>query len=245
MPSSLVRLLSIASTALLAYVAARAIREDVRVAWLLAVVAALVLVPSILARRRMKRMLLSGDVPRIVGAWQVALGRARHPETMAPLMTATAYAAYGFIEPARRSLARAAKGPVWEAALEQRLFVEALLDVFEGERVRAITKAEELERLPLPESGFWIRRKIARLRHGVAALTRAFAHASLPRDERALDRAARSSPLVHWAMRYAQAVVLVDGGRGGEARTLLADAPTWPEESAFRLFHDELQARLT
>jgi hypothetical protein len=163
---------------------------------------------------------------------------------MAPLVTATAYAAYGFIDRARDALSRAAKGPAWEAAREQRLFVEALLDVYEGERSRALTKAEELEKLPLPNVGFWMRRKIALLRRGVGALARAFAHSSRVEDEALLRDAARSSPLVHWAMRYARAVYLVDAGRQGEARTLIADAPTWPEESAFRSFHDELSAQL-
>ena len=51
---------------------------------------------------------------------------------------------------------------------------------------------------------------------------------------------AKSSPLVHWAMRYARAVVMIDAGRQHEARALLAGAPPWPEQSAFRSFHDEL-----
>jgi hypothetical protein len=41
-------------------------------------------------------------------------------------------------------------------------------------------------------------------------------------------------------MRYARAVMLVDAGRKGEALALIANAPTWPEESAFRSFHTEL-----
>src|SRR6185312_15504533 len=107
------------------------------------------------------------------------------------------YAAYGFIDHARDALSRAAKGPAWEAAVEQRLFVEALLDVYEGERSRALTKAEELENLPLPNVGFWMRRKIALLRRGVGALARAFAHSSQAGDEAVLRDAASSSPLVH------------------------------------------------
>ena len=83
-----------------------------------------------------------------------------------------------------------------------------------------------------------------RLRRGVGALARAFAHRSRAEDEAVLRDVARSSPLVHWAMRYARVVYLVDAGRQGEARMLLADAPTWPEESAFRSFHDELAAQV-
>lgn len=223
---------------------ARLITRDPRFAVLVVLVGAVFFVPAWLARRRMRRLLLSGDIKRIVGMWQSSFRKVTHPETMAPLVTATAYAAYGFIDRARDALSRAAKGPAWEAAREQRLFVEALLDVYEGERSRALTKAEELEQLPLPNVGFWMRRKIALLRRGVGALARAFAHSSRAEDEAVLRDAARSSPLVHWAMRYARAVFLVDAGRQQEARSLIADAPTWPEESAFRSFHDELSAQL-
>jgi hypothetical protein len=89
-----------------------------------------------------------------------------------------------------------------------------------------------------------MRRKIALLRRGVSALARAFAHTSRADDEEVLRDAAVSSPLVHWAMRYARVVFLVDAGRRTEARNLLADAPAWPEESAFRSFHDELLTQL-
>jgi len=230
------RALSIASLALLAFVSARLIARDVRFVAVVLVVAVAFVVPAWLARRRMRQLLLSGDISRIVGTWQSSFRKVTHPETMAPLVTATAYAAYGFID--------RAKGPAWEAAVEQRLFIEALLDVYVGERSRALSKAEELENLPLPNVGFWMRRKISLLRRGVGALARAFAHSSRSEDEAVLREVARSSPLVHWAMRYARAVFLVDAGRQGEARTLLADAPVWPEESAFRSFHDELTAQL-
>jgi hypothetical protein len=238
----LARILSVGSVALFALLASRLIVRDPRYAVFVVIVAVALLVPAWLSRRRMRRLLLSGDIARILGTWQGSLRRVTHPETMAPLMTATAYAAYGFIEAARNSLSRAARGPAWEAAVEQRLFVEALLDVYEGERTKAMTKAEELELLPLPPASFWMRRKVALLRRGTAALARAFAHASRGDDEAVLRSAASSSPLVHWAMRYARAVVLVDRGRKGEALGLLADAPTWPEESAFHLFHAELVA---
>lgn len=226
--------------ALFALISARLVAQDRR--YVLVVVLVLIGfgVPALLSRRRMRRLLLSGDVPRILGTWKGSLSRVTYPETMAPLMTATAYAAYGFIDAARQSLSRAARGPAWEAAVEQRLFVEALLDVYEGERTSAIDKAAELEQLPLPPAGYWMRRKIALLRRGIAAMTRAFAHESRAEDEKVLHRAARSSPLVHWAMHYARAVFLVDNGRKNEALELLASAPPWPAESAFRAFHDEL-----
>ncbi len=236
------RALAFLSIALFALVSARLIAHDARFAVIVVLAAAAFVVPVAIARRRMRRLLLSGDIVRVLGVWQAR--RVSHPETMTPLVTATAYAAYGFIDRARSSLARAAKGPAWEAAVEQRLFVETLLDTYEGDRSLAITKAEELEKLPLPDVGFWMRRKIARLRRGIAALARAFAHASRTEDEEVLRSVARSSPLVHWAMRYARIIFLVDAGRTSEARLLLHDAPEWPDESAFRSFHDELVTRL-
>jgi hypothetical protein len=236
------RLLAVTVIALFALVSARLIAHDHRFVGLVAIVALVFAVPAWLARRRMRLLLLSGDVGRILGTWRGSVDG--QGELMTPLVTATAYAAYGFIEPARAALARASRGPAWDAAAPQRLFIEALLDVYEGDRERAIQKAETLERLPLPNVGFWMRRKISLLRRGVAALARAFAHTSRASDEAVLARASRSSPLVHWAMRYARAIALVDAGRKEEARTLLAGAPSWPAESAFRLFHDELAAQM-
>jgi hypothetical protein len=206
-------------------------------------IALLTLAPLWLARRRMRRLLLSGDVMRLLGVWSSSLDRVAQPETMGPLLMATAYASYGWLEAARNALQRAARGPAWDGALEQRLFVEALLDTYEGDRTAAVAKAEALERMPLPTTGRWARRRAVHLRAGVAALTRAFAHKSLEGDERTLEHAARSSPLVYWAMRYALAVLAVDRGRAKRVRELLAGAPLWPEESAFRAYHDELVNR--
>ena len=155
-------------------IAARLVSQDLRYGVVVLLVSVAFGVPTLLSRRRMRRLLISGDVPRILGTWQGSLKRVTYPETMAPLMTATAYAAYGFIDAARTSLSRAARGPAWEAAVEQRLFVEALLDVYEGERDRALTKASELEQLPLPAASFWMRRKISLLRRGIAAMARAY-----------------------------------------------------------------------
>ena len=201
-------------------------------------------VPPILARRRMRELLVSGDVKRVLGTWESSIERIMYPETMAPLMAATAYASYGWTEAARVALKRAVKGPAWDAALEQRLFVETLLDTFEGEQKMAMAKAEALARLPLPDAGLLARRKVASLRRGIGALVRAFSHESRRDDERVLKTAASASPLIHWAMRYARAVLAVDRGRSQEARDLIAAAPSWPEESAFRLFHEELAAKL-
>ena len=95
------------------------------------------LLPAVLARRRIRRVLESGDVHGVLRAWQPTMDRVPHPETMAPLMIATAYASHGWLDAARTALAHAVKGPTWEAAREQRLFIEALLCTFEGEQQAA------------------------------------------------------------------------------------------------------------
>jgi hypothetical protein len=200
--------------------------------------------PPYLARRRMKRLLLSGDVKGVLGSWAGSAQRIMFPETMAPIMAATAYAAYGWHDEARRSLERAVKGPAWDAALEQRLFVETLLDTFEGARDAAIEKAEELGKLPTPGAGPLVRMRVRRLRRGLLAFARAFAHRATGGDAKWLDSAAKTSPLVHWAMRYASAVLALDQGNANEARQLLEGAPDWPRQSAFRTFDEELRAHL-
>jgi hypothetical protein len=241
-PRALV-VLPLAVAALSAVLAGQMIGRDPRSAVPLLAFAALLLAPAMVGRWRMRRLLMSGDVQRVIGTWEGSIERVAHSETVAPLLRATAYASYGWIEAARRALSRAVKGAAWDAALEQRLFVETLLDTFEGERETAMRKAEELQALPMPRAGLLARRRIALLRRGLAALARAFAHASRKGDAELLGKAAGASPLVHWAMRYAKAVVAVDGGRGVEALALLAGAPQWPAESAFHTYHAELLAR--
>jgi hypothetical protein len=212
--------------------------------WLpLLVLLAALLVPAVVGRLRMRRVLMSGDVERLIGSWEGSIGRVAHSDTLAPLLRATAYASYGWIEAARRALDRAVRGPVWEAALEHRLFVEALLDAFEGDRHAAMTKASALEAMPMVAAGPFARRRVTLLRRGLAALTRAFAHASVKGDAALLAKAAHASPLAHWAMRYAAAIVAVDGGRARDVAALLSDAPVWPEESAFHHYHHELLER--
>jgi hypothetical protein len=236
-------LLSIVISALCAMVAARMAWQDPRYLLPFFLIAVLSMAPALLARRRMRRLLMSGDVQRVLGTWAGSMERVTYPETMAPLMIATAYASYGWIDAARAALARAAKGPAWEAALEQRLFVETLLDTFEGDREGAIEKARVLEKMPIPSVGLFTSKRVARLRRGMTALARAFAHESTAQDAGALLAAGRASPLIHWAMRYAAAIVLVDQGKSSEVRALLEGAPEWPKESAFRVFHEELLAQ--
>lgn len=223
---------------------------SLRFAWSQPLVAAAVLAGALavlavrwLSRRRLHRLLRSGDVDTVLERWSPAIDRVPHAATMGPLMTATAFAAYGWVERARAALAAAERGPAWEAALEHRLFLDAMLLTFEGDREAAREQAERLTRLPLPAAAGPMRTKVAMLREAVAALVRAFAHTSAPCDGELLERASDTSPLVHWAMRYGAAIVAIDQGDNARARKLLEAAPPWPAESAFRAFHDELSAR--
>lgn len=192
------------------------------------------------ARRRLRKVFLSGDVRSVLERWSPSLARVPHPATMGPLMTATAFAAYGWVEKARAALASAERGPAWEAALEHRLFLDALLLTFEGDRDGALTQAGRLARLPLPPAAPALRDRVQMLRHAVGALARAFAHVSEPGDREALEAASETSPLVFWAMRYAAAVVAIDQHEWARAAGLLQGAPAWPAESTFRAFHDEI-----
>jgi hypothetical protein len=240
-PSRPFRYLPIAISAICAFSIAQMARQDPRYLIPAGLILAMVGLPPLLARRRMRQLLLSGDVKRVLGTWEGAIERVMFPETMAPLMAATAYAAYGWIDAARTALERAVKGPAWDAAKEQRLFIEALLDTFQGDRAQGVLKAEELERMPLPASGPFGRLRVARLRKGISALARAFAHRSDRKDVKVLKSAASSTPLMHWAMRYGAAVVAIDQGDLVGARELIAGAPPWPEQSAFRVFDAELR----
>jgi hypothetical protein len=235
-------LFPVAAAALCTVLVAQTVGRDSR-HWLpLLALLAFMLIPAPLARLRMRKLLMSGDVERLIKSWQASISGS-DASPLAPLVRATAYAAYGWTEAARRALDRAKPGPVWEAALDQRMFVEALLDTFEGDREAAMSKAAALEAMPLSGTGLFARRRIHLLRRGLTALTRAFAHTSNANDPSLLARAAKASPLVHWAMRYAAAIVAVDSGRVRDVAGLLSDAPAWPRESAFREYHDELLAR--
>jgi hypothetical protein len=192
--------------------------------------------------KRLARMLRRGDVERVIAHWAESFDRVPHAETMAPLMTATALAAFGRVEEARKVLAIAERGPAWEAAIEHRLFLDALLSTFEGDAPHAREQVERLVALPMPDGE--LRERVASLRGALAALVRAFTHSAVPGDLDRLESASEKSPLVHWAMRYAAAIVAIDSGEKGRAATLIQGAPSWPAESAFRAFHDELTSVL-
>lgn len=194
----------------------------------------------IVARRRLRRLLRSGDVERVLARWSPSLRKVPHPETMGPLMTATAFAAYGWVSQAREALQHAAKGPAWDAAIEHRLFVDALLLTFEGDSDEALARARLLEGLPLPPAEPMLVERVRTLRRAVAALARAFSHTPVAGDQQLLLEASQASPLVHWAMRYGAAIVSIDDGKLGDARALLTGAPAWPAESCFHAFHAEI-----
>jgi len=242
----LARLLRVALFVASALFAAAALRF----AWYEPVLAAIVLGASSaiigvrwLGRRRLRKLLRSGDIRRLLQRWSPSFRRIPHPATMAPLMTAMAFAAYGWVEKARAAMAAAERGPAWEAAIEHRLFLDTLLSSFEGDREGALETARRLERLPPPETSASLRGRVLTLRAAAGALARAFAHESQPGDRQLLELAGEVSPLVFWAMRYAAAVVAIDQGDVARVRSLLAGAPVWPEESTFRAFHDEIADR--
>ncbi|MBI4705551.1 MAG: hypothetical protein HY744_31035 [Deltaproteobacteria bacterium] len=192
------------------------------------------------ARRRVRRLMRSGDIDSILSRWSSAIAHAPHAATMGPLLTATALGAYGWVERAREMLQLARRGPAWEAALEHRLFLDALLLAFEGEAEKALDTARKLQRLPLPASVPRLARRVQMLRAAVGALARAFAHQGRRGDRELLIAASDSSPLVYWAMRYAAAIVDLDSGHPHEARLLVAGAPAWPDESYFHSFHRQI-----
>lgn len=194
-----------------------------------------------LSRRKTAQLLRSGDVDTMLEEYRGTFQRIPYAETMGPLMQATALAANGWVAEARNALAKAQRGPAWEAAIEHRLFLEALLLTFEGDRDGALEKAERLGQMPVPDGGA-VAERVALLRLAIAAVARAFAHKAEPGDAELLTRASELSPLVYWAMRYAAAVIAVDQGQPTRARELIEHAPEWPRESTFRAFHQEILA---
>lgn len=193
-----------------------------------------------LARRRVQRMLIAGRADELIRMWHEELERLPHAETTIPLLHATALAASGLTARARSALDAANASGSWQAAAEHRLMIETLLDTFDGERGEALEKARRLRALPMPPVATELRGRIGMLREAVAAVARAFAHEPETKDAQLLWEAARRNALIHWPLRYAAAVVLIDGGDKERARRLLDGAPDWPEESAFRAFHAEL-----
>jgi hypothetical protein len=201
-------------------------------------------VPQLRARQRLRELLSSGDLRAILEIWNDAIETLPHYRTVGPLIRATALAAHGLTERARGVMERAERGVAWENAIEHRLFLETLLDAFEGRRNQALDKARALRALPLPASP-WAKSRASVLRSAAGALARAFAHCPEKDDADRLLIAAKHHPLVCWAMRYALAVVHIDQGRRDAALELVAAAPDWPEGSAFNSFQAEILERST
>lgn len=231
-------------SALWAAVVLRLIAREPRYAVPIVLLALVWLVPLGLSRMRQRQMLKRGNVPEVLEAWAPVLETTPYPETIQPLLVATAYAANGWMAQAREAVRRAKKGEAWSAAEEQRRIVDTLIEAFDGDRDRAVRLASDLVALPLPAVGVFLRRRIAALRFGLLALARAFARAPEPTDRRLLVAAARSSPLFHWAFSYAAAVVAIDEGDAKGARRAIEGAPVWPESSVFHAFHAELQHQI-
>ncbi len=206
---------------------------------------ALTQLPGAVRQARLRRQLRSGNLSAVLEAYYPTLARLPHPETLGPLMVAAALAAHGMVDRARRALDRAVRGDAWEAALEHRWFVETLMEAFDGDRDLALDRAQSLEKLPLPPASAALRRRVAALRSALTALARAFARRSSGDDAEVLEAAAENSPLVHWAMRYGAIVAYLERGDRERARELLEDAPTWPADSTFRAFHQELAGLAT
>ncbi|MBL9023452.1 MAG: hypothetical protein JNL21_14740 [Myxococcales bacterium] len=232
--------LFVASAALFAGLVKLSFRVPL-VAALVAAAVAAVLLWRWWSRARVVRMLRRGEVHEVIAHWSDGLDQAPHADTITPLVTATAFAAFGRVDDARRALASAARGPAWEAAIEHRIFLDALLSTFEGDADHAREQVARLVTLPMPGRRD-VAERVGALREAVAALVRAFSHRALPGDLVRLEQASENSPLVHWAMRYAAAIVAIDAGDQIKARELIANAPPWPAESAFRSFHDEIRA---
>jgi hypothetical protein len=201
--------------------------------------------PGVFRQLRLKRLLRSGDLGAVLEAYQPAMARLPHPETLGPLMVAAALASHGMVDRARRALDRAVRGEAWEAAVEHRWFVETLMEAFDGDRSLALDRAESLEKLPLPVANASLQKRIVALRTALTALARAFARRSTGDDAELMLAAADKSPLVHWAMRYGAIVAFLERGDRGRAQELLSGAPEWPADSTFRAFQEELTGLAT
>jgi hypothetical protein len=218
--------------------------RDPRYAIPLGLLSAAWAIPVALQRHRERRILLGGNVARVLEAWTPQLSRAPFPETMQPLMIGTAYAANGWTRAARDALSRASRGPAWAAAYEQRLVLEVVLEALDGDRKFAVRRAAELSALPLPPTSIFLRRRVSALRAGLSALARAFARVPHVDDFEVLLAGAKASPVFHWAFSYAAAIVAIDQSAPQAARHAIAGAPRWSEDSVFASFHQEIESRI-
>lgn len=222
--------------------ALQAARHTPWLLWLLVGTFLILPVRQYLAYRNLKALLQSGDVTRLLNAWDNAarLG----PQTTQPaerLIRATALASYGWTKRARQLL-DLAQQPEGEG-LEHRVFLEVLLTALEGNHTRSMQMALALKSLPLSAKGSAGQR--AELHRSAAlALARAFAGCGTKADDEVLDRAGRSNPVLFWPTRYARAHLGLQHGNPAPAKQLIRKAPSWPEQSVFRQLTRELSDAL-
>jgi hypothetical protein len=206
----------------------------------LALAALAAALPRWFARRRLRAIIATGDVRSLLRAWYRSAASLANPEVAIPLMIATAYASFGWVEEARRARAAITGGA--GSSREQLEFVDVLLEVYEGDREAAVRRAEALLDRGLPEGDGAFTRRVRSLRRGLVAIARAFAHRATDEDVRALVAMRDPVPILTWPLRYAEAVVAIDAGDRARAEAVLRAAPAWPANSVFRAFHAELEA---
>lgn len=228
-----------------AAVVAFALNEARDAPWLYWVVGAVVLIVPLrqyLAYRNLKALLQSGDVTRLLNAWDNAARLGPHtPQPAERLIRATALASYGWTKRARQLLDLAHQPP--GEGLEHRVFLEVLLTALEGNHTRSMQMALALASLPLsPNSSASQRAELHR--SAALALARAFAGCGTKADDQVLDRAGRQNPVLFWPTRYARAHLGLQHGNPTPAKQLVRKAPSWPEQSVFRRLTRELSEAL-
>ena len=187
---------------------------------------------------------MSGDVERVIGTWEGSFERVAHRETMAPLLQATAYASYGWVEAARRRARPRGEGPgVGRGARAAPLRRDP------ARRLRGRPRRGPAQGRGARRSCRCPRRAASRgaaspsLRRGLAALARAFAHTSR-RGRRVASSPARPPPRRSCTGPCATPRPSSPSTAGAPAtsRRCSRGAPAWPAASAFHEYHDELLA---
>jgi hypothetical protein len=213
--------------------------------WLcLALVAGRTAFAPALAKWRLRRQVLRGDVQALLRGWDLPFENREAEATVRPLLRATVLASHGCAVRAEQVLGLARKGRLWEQSLEHRLMLASLIACLNGQHARGIQLAECLAHLPLPTLRR-SRKRAETLRRGTLAMARAYAHLAAPTDVIWLRRSARVNPLLTWPMRYAELLVRIDQGQLGHARSLLATVPNWPATSCFHAWTGALRRQLS
>jgi hypothetical protein len=210
--------------------------------WVLAGALGLVGVQKYVARRNLNELLQSGDVTRLLSAWDATARLGSNVDRPAErLIRATALASYGWTKRARQLLDLAHSNP--GEGLEHRVFLEVLLTALEGNHTRSMQMALALSSLPLSANPTTNQR--AELHRAAAlALARAFAGCGTKADDQVLDRAGRQNPVLFWPTRYARAHLGLQHGNPTPAKRLVRGAPSWPEQSVFRQLTRDLSDAL-